>query len=51
VPHFDWLAFHPNFEDHQAEAGRRIVTRDEVEDAWWASGRSFAIERVRGLRT
>jgi hypothetical protein len=27
--------FHPNFEDHQAEAGRRIVSCEEAEEAWW----------------
>lgn len=35
MPHFDWLAFHPNFEDHQAEAGRPVVTCEEADEAWW----------------
>lgn len=39
LPHFDDLDFHPNFEGHQAEADRRIVTREEVEDAWFGKRR------------
>lgn len=37
MPHFDWLVFHPNFEDHQGEADRRIVTCEEAEEAWWGA--------------
>lgn len=39
MPHFDWLAFHPNFEEHQAEAGRPIVTCAETEEAWYGERR------------
>ena len=34
VPRFDVLVFHPRFEDHQAEAGRRVVTTEEALAAW-----------------
>jgi hypothetical protein len=37
VPSFDVLVFHPGFEDHQAEAGRRIVTAEEALEAWYGS--------------
>jgi hypothetical protein len=48
VPHFDWLAFHPNFEEHQAEAARRVVTCDEAEEAWW--GERKIIRNRKGQR-
>jgi hypothetical protein len=35
LPRFDDLYFHPNFESHQAEKGRRIVTPKEAEEAWF----------------
>jgi len=35
VPRFDWIEFHGRFEEHQAEAGRRIVSRAEAEEAWY----------------
>jgi hypothetical protein len=47
VPEFDWLAFHPRFEDHQEDAGRRVVTCDEAEEAWWGE-RKIARNRTRG---
>lgn len=31
---FDDLVFHPNFEDHQSQAGRAIVSEEEVWDVW-----------------
>ena len=47
VAHFDWLAFHPNFEDHQAEAGRSIVTCEEADQAWFGE-REVAPNRRSG---
>lgn len=44
MPRFDYLEFHPNFEQHQVDAGRRVVTRDEVEDLWYGK-RSFVRSR------
>src|SRR5690348_8210647 len=38
-PPFDEITFHARFEDHQAEAGRRVVTRLEAEDAWYGRRR------------
>lgn len=35
MPRFDELECHPNFEEHQAQAGRRVVTCEEAEDAWY----------------
>lgn len=32
---FSELEFHPDFEDHQAAAGRRVVTESEAEEAWY----------------
>lgn len=37
MPRFDVLVFHPSFEDHQSEAGRRVVTMEEALDAWYGS--------------
>lgn len=34
MPAFDELVFHDNFEEHQAHAGRRVVTRVEALEAW-----------------
>jgi len=39
VPRFDYLLFHDRFEDHQAEAGRRIVTAFEVDEIWYGTRR------------
>jgi hypothetical protein len=36
VPDFHDLVFHLDFEGHQAEAGRRVVTQEEAEQAWLA---------------
>jgi hypothetical protein len=35
MPRFDDLEFHPNFEQHQVDAGRRLVTPAEVEAVWY----------------
>lgn len=35
MPDFDVLTFHPRFEEHQAEAGRRVVTEEEALEAWY----------------
>jgi hypothetical protein len=48
MPNFDWLAFHPRFEDHQAESGRRVVTCDEAEEAWW--GEREIVPNRKGAR-
>lgn len=34
MPPFLDLVFHENFEEHQALAGRRVVTREEVLEVW-----------------
>lgn len=39
MPRFDFLLFHDRFEDHQAEAGRRIVTAFEVDEIWYGTRR------------
>jgi hypothetical protein len=39
VPTFEELRCHPNFEDHQVAAGRRVVTCDEALDAWYGQRR------------
>lgn len=37
MPTFMWLACHPNFEEHQAGSGRRPVTCEEADEAWWGT--------------
>ena len=32
---FIWLACHPNFEEHQAGSGRRPITCEEADEAWY----------------
>ena len=34
MPRFEELEFHENFEDHQAAAGRRVVTESEAIEVW-----------------
>lgn len=36
LPRFDELDCHPNFEEHQAQTGRRVVTCGEAEEAWYS---------------
>lgn len=45
MPRFDFILFHERFEDHQAEADRRIVSESEVDEIWYGN-RQF----VRNLR-
>jgi hypothetical protein len=35
VPRFDDLDCHPRFEQHQADAGRRVVSCEEAIEAWY----------------
>lgn len=35
MPRFDFPEFHPNFEGHQADGGRHVVTEEEVEEVWY----------------
>jgi len=35
VPVFDELEFHPRFEEHQRDGGRRVVTEAEAIEAWY----------------
>lgn len=39
MPEFVELVFHPRFEEHQAEAGRRVVTEEEALEAWYGRRR------------
>ena len=48
MPRFDLLAFHPRFEEHQSEAGRRVVTAVEALDAWY--GKRTMIRDRKGRR-
>jgi hypothetical protein len=41
VPEFDWLAFHPNFEQHQEDEGRTVVSCSEVDDVWYGERTIF----------
>lgn len=58
---FDELECHPNFEGHQAEARRKVVSCDEAMDAWFGvrqivrnrkdkAGPYLMIGRTRGNR-
>lgn len=47
MPIFDTLVFHPTFEDHQAKAGRRVVTEAEAEQAWYGT-REFVRNKKSG---
>ena len=46
MPRFDRYVLHPNFEDHQQAAGRRVVTEEEVEHVWYGE-RLFVPNRRR----
>ena len=46
MPKFEILEFHPRYEEHQARAGRRVVTEPETEEAWYGERRI-----VRNKRT
>jgi hypothetical protein len=46
MPTFHDLVFHVDFEAHQSAAGRRVVTIDEAEDAWYGR-RTFVANRSR----
>jgi len=48
VPRFRRPLFHDNFEDHQAAAGRRVVTQEEAEDVWFARREFYANTKRRG---
>jgi len=48
VPSFDELVFHENFEEHQAQAGRPVVTREEALEAW--DGRRRMVPNRRSQR-
>jgi len=47
MPRFDDRRFHPYFEDHQAAAGRRVVTEDEADEVWFGDQRTFIRNRKR----
>lgn len=47
MPKFDFLMFHENFEDHQAAAGRRVVTEELAEQAWYGQ-RAFVPNKRSG---
>jgi hypothetical protein len=46
MPTFHDLVFHPDFEAHQAAAGRRVVTLNEADEAWYGE-RAFVRNRRR----
>ncbi len=46
MPTFHDLVFHPDFEAHQAAAGRRVVTLNEADEAWYGE-RTFVRNRRR----
>lgn len=46
MPRFDELECDPNFEEHQAQTGCRVVTCDEAEEAWY--GRRSIVPNRRG---
>lgn len=48
MPDFGWLACHPNFEEHQAGSGRRVVTCEEADEAWW--GEREVVPNRKGQR-
>jgi hypothetical protein len=48
VPRFDFLTFHPAFEDHQHEAGRPVITMEEALDAWY--GERLVVRNRKGRR-
>jgi hypothetical protein len=50
MPTFDDLVFHPSFEAHQFAAGRRLVTIEEADDAWYGE-RTFVRNRRRRAAT
>jgi hypothetical protein len=50
MPAFDDLVFHPDFEAHQSAAGRRVVTVEEADDAWYGE-RIFVRNRRRRAAT
>lgn len=48
MPRFDTPVYHPNFEDHQQQAGRVVVTEAEVDDVWYAARRFVANQKRQG---
>lgn len=48
VPRFDFLDFHPRFEQHQADAGRRVITQEEVEQIWYGERQFVRNKRRKG---
>jgi hypothetical protein len=48
LPTFDLLEFHATYEEHQAQAGRSVVSRSETLEAW--SGDRQIVRNKKGRR-
>ena len=48
MPPFDTPVYHPNFEGHQQDAGRVVITEAEVDEVWYAERRVIRNQKRQG---